>query len=103
MRLRGHTRAMSSNEGTWFELRPDGEQVDAAESYRGRAEAEQAATAMLIRRPELQFVAIAEHDEQPDARSDGETVGRVASAQPPAPSEAEVDDLHKLPRGDPEC
>jgi hypothetical protein len=94
---------MSSDEGTWFELRPDGEQVGEAECYRGRAAAEQAATAMLIRLPDLQFVEIAEHDVQGGARSEGGTVGRVAGAQPPVPSEAEVDDLHKLPRGEPEC
>ena len=94
---------MSSDEGIWFELRPDGEQVEVAESYGARAEAEQAATAMLIRCPGLQFVEIAEHDVPRGARAGGETVSRVAAAQPPVPSEAEVDDLHKLPRGDPEC
>ena len=36
--------------------------------------------AMLIRRPELQFVEIAEHDVQRDAHADGETVSRVAGA-----------------------
>jgi hypothetical protein len=83
-----------------FELRPDGERVDDPERYRVQAEAEQAATAMLIRQPDLQFVEIAEHDAAGD---DDGTVGRIGTAQPPVPEAAEVDDLHKLPRGDPEC
>jgi hypothetical protein len=95
---------MSDDEGTWFELRPDGGGVHDAERYRAKAEAEQAATAMLIRRPELQFVEVAEHAMRgAEASRMGTTVSRISAAQPPAPSEAEVDDLHKLPRGDPEC
>jgi hypothetical protein len=90
---------MSTREGTLFELRPDGERSDDAERYRGQAEAEQAATAMLIRHPDLQFVEIAEHD----ARGDEGTIGRISATQPPAPDKARVDDLHELPRGDPEC
>jgi hypothetical protein len=93
----------TSNGDPWFELRPDGEEVDEAESYRARATAEQAATAMLIRRPDLQFVEIAEHDPRSGVRSESGAVSRVSGAQPPVPSEAEVDDLHKLRRGDPEC
>jgi hypothetical protein len=90
---------MSTQEGTLFELRPDGERVDGAERYRGQAEAEQAATAMLIRHPDLQFVEIAEHD----VHGDEGTIGRISATQPPAPDEARVDDLHELPRGEPEC
>jgi hypothetical protein len=93
---------MSSEEGAVFELRPDGEQVDDAERYRGQAEAEQAATAMLIRRPDLQFVEISA-DAGGGDRSEPATVGRIAATQPPAPGEAQIDDLHKLPRGDQEC
>jgi hypothetical protein len=94
---------MSIDESTWFELRPDGERIDGAESYRGKAEAEQAATAMLIRCPDLQFVEITEQDVRGGEPSDRGRVSRVAGAQPPAPSDAKVDDLHKLPRGEPEC
>jgi hypothetical protein len=90
---------MSSEEGRVFELRPDGQRESDAERYREQSEAEQAATAMLIRRPDLQYVEIAE--QEPGRAAD--TVGRIAAAQPPAPEEAEIDDLHKLPRGDPEC
>jgi hypothetical protein len=94
---------MNDDEGTWFELQPAGGGPHEAERYRGRAEAEQAATAMLIRRPDLQFVGVAEYEMRGGEPSRLNTVSRIAAAQPPAPSEAEVDDLHKLPRGDPEC
>jgi hypothetical protein len=92
-----------TGDATWFELQPAGRADGGAERYRERAEAERAATAMLIREPELEFVGIAEY-----ALRDGEAslVGaptRIAAAQPPAPSEAAVDDLHRLPRGAPEC
>ena len=94
---------MGSDEGTWFELRPDGGAASDEERYRDKPEAEQAATAMLIRRPELQFVEIAEYEVLAGAVRQLGTVSRISDAQPPTPSEAEVDDLHKLPRGDPEC
>jgi hypothetical protein len=94
---------MSDDEATWFELQPGGAGPHDSERYRGKAEAEQAATAMLIRRPDLQFVEVAEYAMRAGEASRLSTVSRIAAAQPPAPSEAEVDDLHKLPRGDPEC
>jgi hypothetical protein len=90
---------MSSDEQSVFELRPDGERERDAERYGEQSEAEQAATAMLIRRPDLQFVEIAEYQ----AERSAETVGRITAAQPPAPEDAKVDGLHTLPRGDPEC
>jgi hypothetical protein len=55
---------------------------------------------MLIRRPDLQFVEIAEHE---PGRAADTVARRITAAQPPAPEEAEIDDLHTLPRGDPEC
>lgn len=94
---------MSNDEGTWFELRPGGASASSGERYDERAEAEQAATAMLIRRPDLEFVEVAEYELRDGRAVLAGTVSRIAAAQPPAPSEAEVDDLHKLPRGDPEC
>jgi hypothetical protein len=94
---------MSSDEGTWFELRPDDGAASDVERYPDKAEAEQAATAMLIRRSELAFVEIAEYELRAGEIRQLGTVSRIAGAQPPAPSEADVDDLHKLPRGDPEC
>jgi hypothetical protein len=89
---------MDADEATWFELRPDGEAMEGPERYGGRSAAEQAATAMLNRRPALQFVEIAECGEG----SASTVVGRISSSQPPAPADAEIDDLHKLPRGAPE-
>jgi hypothetical protein len=94
---------MGSDEGTWFELRPDGGAASDAVRHRDKAKAEQAATAMLIRRSELAFVEIAEYELRAGEIRQLGTVSRIAGAQPPAPSEADVDDLHKLPRGDPEC
>jgi hypothetical protein len=94
---------MSNDEGTWFELQPDSALAEDAEHYGDRAAAEQAATAMLIRRPELEFVEIAQCELQDGQIRQLGVVARIAGARPPAPSEAEVDDLHRLPRGDPEC
>ena len=54
---------------------------------------------MLIRQPDLRCVDIAECSEAAPPN----TVGRISGSQPPAPADAEVDDLHKLPRGAPEC
>jgi hypothetical protein len=89
---------MDGNETIWFELRPDGEPIEDAERCRERPAAEQAATAMLNRQPELQFVEIAECGEGRTPTA----VGRISAAQPPAPADGEIDDLHKLPRGAPE-
>jgi hypothetical protein len=90
---------MGGDDGIVYELWPEGRATGGGESYGARDEAEQAATAMLIRQPELLFVEIAER-----ARRDAEplVVGRIAPAQPPAPANAAIDDLHKLPRGAPE-
>ena len=83
---------------TWYELRPESRPAGEGERYGAQDEAEQAATAMLIRQPELL-----------SSRSPGvargrpaTVVGRISPSQPPAPSEAAIDDLHKLPRGAPE-
>jgi hypothetical protein len=94
---------MSGDEGTWYELQPDSGPVPDAERYRDRAKAEQAAMAMLSRQPDLQFIEIAEYELAGGESSLLRTVSRIAGAQPPAPAEGEVDDLHLLPRGDPEC
>ncbi len=94
---------MGSDEGIWFELRTDGRPTGPAERYRDRAAAEQAATAMLIRRPDLQFVDVAEFEARGGRTSEARVVNRITASHPPAPEEAAVDDLHRLPRGDPEC
>ena len=88
---------MGDDTGAWYELRPDGAAVEDAERYLERSAAEQAATAMLNRRPQLQAVEIVEC-----GAGTPTVVGRISPAQPPAPAEAEIDDLHKLPRGAPE-
>jgi hypothetical protein len=85
--------------GAWFELWPDGQAVGGAERYGDRAAAEQAATAMLIRRPDLAFVDIAKCGES----SLPHTISRISGTQPPVPAAGEVDGLHLLPRGEPEC
>ncbi len=98
----GHTTAVNDDDGTWFQLLPAGRARRESERYRERAAAERAATAMLIREPALEFVEIAEYEVRDGGRS---VIGaaRIAPAQPPAPEAAEVDGLHLLPRGDPEC
>jgi hypothetical protein len=90
------------DEGIWYELRPDSQATEDAERYGERSAAEQAATAMLNRRPELQFVEIAEGGARDGGALAPTVVGRISSSQPPAPAEAEIDDLHTLPRGAPE-
>ena len=93
---------MGSDEGTWFELRSDSREAR-VERYRDRAVAEQAATAMLIRQPELRFVDIAEYEILGGTAAEPSIVNRITASHPPTPEEAAVDDLHRLPRGDPEC
>ena len=84
-----------TNPGSGYELRPAGADASESERYGAREEAEQAATAMLIRRPDIPFVDVIRS-------ADAEHVSRITGARGPAPAEAEVDDLHLLPRGDPE-
>ena len=50
IRAAGIPPAMSNDEGTWFELRPGGARAGRCRALPRQAEAEQAATAMLIRR-----------------------------------------------------
>jgi hypothetical protein len=94
---------MGSDEGIWYELRPDSYAGGGVERYGEQAAAEQAATAMLIRQPAVLFVEIVECGRRAGGDVAPTVVGRIAASQPPAPAEAEVDDLHKLPRGAPEC
>jgi hypothetical protein len=95
-------RAMSGDTETWYELWPGGVAPAGAERYGRKSEAEQAATAMLIRQPELPLVEIAECGMRGEEAVPPAVVGRISPSQPPAPDEAEIDDLHKLPRGAPE-
>ncbi|HEY3613549.1 MAG TPA: hypothetical protein VGK92_07585 [Gaiellales bacterium] len=89
---------MTAGATTWYELRPDSQAAAGDERYGAQDEAEQAATALLIRQPELLYVEIAQCSEAQPAT----VVARIAPSQPPAPAEAAIDDLHKLPRGAPE-
>ncbi len=101
--LGGGHRLGVGDGGTWFELWPAGRDEGAAERYRERATAEQAATAMLIREPSLEYVGVAEYAVRGGRESLVGAPRRISPAQPPAPSQADVDGLHLLPRGDPEC
>jgi hypothetical protein len=103
VRFRARTiLAMSGDEDIWYELQPASRAPADAERYRRKSEAEQAATAMLIRQPDLLFVEIAECGTRGGEPVPPAVVGRISAAQPPAPDEAAIDDLHKLPRGAPE-
>jgi hypothetical protein len=93
---------MGSEDDIWYELRPGSGAPPDAERYGRKAEAEQAATAMLIRQPDLPFVEIVECGTRGGEPLAPTAVGRISPSQPPAPDEAEIDDLHKLPRGAPE-
>jgi hypothetical protein len=93
---------MSGAGEIWYELRPASRAPAESERYGRKSEAEQAATAMLIRQPDLLFVEIAECGTQGGEPVPPTVVGRISPSQPPAPDEGEVDDLHKLPRGAPE-
>jgi hypothetical protein len=94
---------MSSDDGTWYELQTESQAACAAERYRDKAAAEQAATALLIRQADLQFVDVAEYEIRGGAASEPCVVSRITGSRPPKPGEAAVDGLHLLPRGDPEC
>jgi hypothetical protein len=102
-RTRHTIPAMVSDEGTWFELQTDSHAAGPAERYRDKAAAERAATVLLIRQPGLQFVDVAEYEIRDGESSEPSVVNRITASHPPAPEEAAVDDLHRLPRGDPEC
>jgi hypothetical protein len=93
---------MSADASIWYELRPESRAGDGAERYGAQDEAERAATAMLVREPELLYVEIAECGTRDGEAIAATVVGRIAPSQPPAPSEAAIDDLHKIPRGAPE-
>jgi hypothetical protein len=94
---------MPMADDTWYELQPDGGPPSDAERFGDRAAAEQAAAQMLARQPDVQCVDIAEYQLRGGARALVGVAGRITAAQPPPPAAAAVDDLHRLPRGDPEC
>ncbi len=70
----------SSDDGTWYELRPNGHPSIAvwnAPRYRERAEAEQAAAKMRERLPDYKFVEIVSYESKDGERSRPRPVGRV--------------------------
>ena len=94
---------MSSDEGTWFRSQTARHPSGPAGALPRWAAAEQAATAMLIRRPELLFVDVAEYVILGGTASQPSVVDPHHGRAPSTPEDAAVDDLHRLPRGDPEC
>jgi hypothetical protein len=70
----------TADEGTWYELRPDGvPSVGVANPprYGDRAQAEEAASRLLIRHPGFHFVEIITYETRDGRRSPASVVGRV--------------------------
>jgi hypothetical protein len=70
----------SSDDGTWYELRPNGHPSIAVWStprYRDREAAEQAAGKMRERSPDFKFVEIVSYESKDGERSRPTPVGRV--------------------------
>jgi hypothetical protein len=70
----------TADEGTWYELRPDGiPSVGVAnpQRYEDRAQAEEAAGRLLIRHPGFRFVEIITYEIRDGRRSPATLVGRV--------------------------
>jgi hypothetical protein len=70
----------SSEEGTWYELRPNGHPSVAIwnpKRYRDRAEADRAAQAMRERSPDYKFVEVVSYEISGGERSRPIPVGRV--------------------------
>jgi hypothetical protein len=68
------------DEGTWYELRPDGIPsiaVAKPQRYADREAAEQAAGRLRAKHPDFQFVEIVRYDAENGRRSPATTVGRV--------------------------
>jgi hypothetical protein len=70
----------SSEDGTWYELRPNGHPsvaVWAPKRYRERAEADAAAVKMRERSPDFKFVEIVSYEITGNERSRPRSVARV--------------------------
>jgi hypothetical protein len=70
----------STDEGIWYELRPNGHlsiAVGNPRRYRSQAEAEQAASQMRERLPDFRFVEIVSYEIRDGKRSRPTAVGRV--------------------------
>jgi hypothetical protein len=70
----------TADEGTWYELRPDGIRavgVANPERYCDRAQAEEAASRLRMRHPDFRFVEIITYEIRNGTRSPATLVGRV--------------------------
>ena len=70
----------TADEGTWYELRPDGipsVAVANPERYGDRAQAEEAASRLRTRHPDFRFVEIITYEIRNGTRSQATLVGRV--------------------------
>jgi hypothetical protein len=70
----------TADEGTWYELRPDGVPSVAVanpERYGDQAQAEEAASRLRMRRPDFRFVEIITYEIRDGRRSPATLVGRV--------------------------
>jgi hypothetical protein len=68
------------DDGTWFELRPNGHLavgVRTPNRYRALPEAEEAARKMRERLPDFRFVEIVSYEERSGVRSRATPIGRV--------------------------
>ena len=70
----------TADEGTWYELRPDGVPSVAVanpERYGDQAQAEEAASRLRMRHPDFRFVEIITYEIRDGRRSPATLVGRV--------------------------
>jgi hypothetical protein len=70
----------TADEGTWYELRPDGipsVAVANPERYADQAQAEEAAGRLRMRHPDFRFVEIITYEIRNGRRSPATSVGRV--------------------------
>ena len=70
----------TADEGTWYELRPDGVPsvgVANPQRYGDQAQAEEAATRLRMRHPDFRFVEIISYELRFGTRSPVTVVGRV--------------------------
>ena len=70
----------TADEGTWYELRPEGIRsvgVANPERYSDRAQAEEAAGRLRLRHPDFRFVEIITYEIRNGTRSPATLVGRI--------------------------
>jgi hypothetical protein len=70
----------TADDGTWYELRPDGipsVAIANPQRYGDQAQAEEAASRLRVRHPDFQFVEIITYEIRSGRRSSATLVGRV--------------------------